>query len=84
MVDHHADLGEQAQLDLGIFSPRTVSVGDLFAGALIPGLLLVALYIVYIVTVALFRPRVMPAYQREEGETVSFTRVARALLPPIS
>ena len=74
---------QQAQLELGIFSPKTVSVGDLFAGALIPGLLLVALYILYIVTVALFRPRVMPAYQREEGETVSLATVARALLPPL-
>src|SRR5210317_1322738 len=32
---------QQAQLDQGVFSPRTISVGDLFAGALIPGLLLV-------------------------------------------
>ena len=31
---------QQAQLEMGIFSPKTVSVGDLFAGALIPGLLL--------------------------------------------
>ena len=74
---------QQAQLDLGIFSPKTVSVGDLFAGALIPGLLLVALYILYIVTVALFRPRVMPAYRRGEGELVSLARVASALLPPL-
>ena len=74
---------QQAQLDLGIFSPKTVSVGDLFAGALIPGLLLVALYILYIVVVALFRPGVMPAYRREEGATVSLGRVANALLPPL-
>ena len=74
---------QQAQLDLGIFSPKTVSVGDLFAGALIPGLLLVALYILYIVTVALFRPSVMPAYHREEGETVSLGKIANALLPPL-
>ena len=39
---------QQAQLDMGIFSPETISVGDLFVGALIPGLLLVTLYIVYI------------------------------------
>ena len=75
---------QQAQIDLGIFSPKTVSVGDLFAGALIPGLLLVALYILYIVAVALFRPRVMPAYQRKEGEAVSLARIVRALLPPLA
>ena len=32
---------QQAQLDMGIFSPETISVGDLFVGALIPGLLVV-------------------------------------------
>ena len=36
---------QRAQLSMGIFSPDTVSVGDLFAGALIPGLLLVVLYV---------------------------------------
>ncbi len=39
---------QQAQLDMGIFSPETVSVGDLFTGALVPGVLLVLLYIVYL------------------------------------
>jgi tripartite ATP-independent transporter DctM subunit len=38
---------QQAQLDAGVFAPDTVSVGDLFAGALIPGLLLVVLYLGY-------------------------------------
>jgi hypothetical protein len=36
---------QQAQLDMGIFSPDTVSVGDLFVGALVPGLLLVLLWL---------------------------------------
>ena len=36
---------QQAQLDMGIFAPETVSVGDLFTGALIPGLVLVGLYL---------------------------------------
>ena len=37
---------QQAQLDMGIFSPKTVSVGDLFMGALVPGLLLVVFYMI--------------------------------------
>jgi len=74
---------QQAQLRMGIFSPRTVSVGDLFAGALLPGLLLVVLYVIYIVLVAAFRPDVMPAHRRDEGETVSFGRILHALLPPL-
>ncbi len=74
---------QQAQLEMGIFSPKTVSVGDLFAGALIPGLLLVGLYIAYILGVALFRPDSMPAHVREEDEGVSFGRVLHAVAPPL-
>ena len=74
---------QQAQLEMGVYSPKTVSVGDLFAGALIPGLMLVGLYILYILGVAFFRPATMPAHHRNAGETVSFRRVMGALLPPL-
>ena len=73
---------QQAQLAQGIFSPDTVSVGDLFAGALLPGLLLVLLYVLYIVAVAIVRPNAMPAHTAETR--VSVGAVARALLPPLS
>jgi tripartite ATP-independent transporter DctM subunit len=75
---------QQAQLEMGIFSPKTVSVGDLFAGALIPGLLLVFLYVAYIVVVAFLRPDIMPAHEREPGESVGFQQILRALLPPLT
>jgi tripartite ATP-independent transporter DctM subunit len=74
---------QQAQLDMGIFSPKTVSVGDLFAGALIPGLLLVFLYVLYLLVLAFFKPGTMPAHHREPGEEVSLADVFRALLPPL-
>ena len=74
---------QQAQVEMGIFSPKTVSVGDLFAGALIPGLLLVVLYILYLVAAAFFRPALMPAYERGEDDVVSFLQILRALLPPL-
>jgi tripartite ATP-independent transporter DctM subunit len=74
---------QRAQLEMGIFSPKTVSVGDLFAGALIPGLLLVVLYIAYLVLSALFRPALMPAYQRGPDERVGLMRILSALLPPL-
>ena len=51
---------QQAQLSQGIFSPKTVSVGDLFAGALLPGLMLVALYIGYLIATAIIKPKTMP------------------------
>ena len=74
---------QQAQLDMGIYSPKTVSVGDLFAGALIPGLLLVLLYVLYLVAVAIFRPASMPAHERGPDEKVSLPMLLQALLPPL-
>ena len=41
------------------------SVGDMYAGALIPGLLLVGLYIIFVVAVALIRPSMVPALPLE-------------------
>jgi len=74
---------QQAQLAMGIYAPKTVSVGDLFAGALIPGLLLVVLYIGYLMITALFNPTSMPAHERAPDQRVSFFRIMRALLPPL-
>ena len=75
---------QQAQLQMGIFAPKTVSVGDLFAGALIPGLLLVGLYVLYILVYALLRPGVMPAHVADEASGVTVVRVLRALAPPLT
>ncbi|MEJ2610316.1 MAG: TRAP transporter large permease subunit [Candidatus Thiodiazotropha sp.] len=76
---------QQAQLDMGIFSPDTISVGDLFVGALLPGLMLVALYLIYIVLVAVFKPNVVPAMPSAErakkGELVR--KVVKVLVPPL-
>jgi len=72
----------QAQLSQGIFSPDTVSVGDLFVGALIPGLALVALYVIYLFAVAWLNPAAMPA----SGQRVrrgDLANLALALLPPL-
>lgn len=74
---------QQSQLDMGIYSPDTVSVGDLFMGALVPGLLLVLLYILYLTAVALFKPEAAPAHPVQEGESPSAMAVASALLPPL-
>ena len=56
---------QQAQLAQGIFAPKTVSVGELFAGALLPGLILVALYVLYQLAVAFWQPERAPPAQRE-------------------
>jgi len=64
-----------------------VPVGDLFMGAVFPGLLLVVLYIAYILIVAWLRPKVAPAIPRAELAALSarqlLNRVGRALVPPL-
>ncbi len=77
---------QQAQLSMGIFSPDTVSVGDLFVGALVPGLLLVVMYIFYLLILAMFKPAAVPAIPADErnfeqGEL--FLLVLKVLFPPI-
>jgi tripartite ATP-independent transporter DctM subunit len=51
---------QAAQLAQGNFAPQTVSVADLFAGALIPGFVLVLFYMLYLVAVAVVSPKKMP------------------------
>ncbi len=67
------------------FFPDTVSVGDLFAGALIPGLCLVGLYIVYQIFVAIFSPKSSPSVPQEDDDagTGLIVRTAKALVPPV-
>ena len=78
---------QQAQLDMGIYSPDTVSVGDLFTGALLPGLLLVGMYLAYLAAVATLRPQMMPAITDTDSAAHDgaglLQRVIRALLPPL-
>ncbi len=56
---------QRAQLAMGVWSPKTVSVGDLFVGALIPGLLLVVAYILYLLAIAWWKPESAPPADRE-------------------
>jgi tripartite ATP-independent transporter DctM subunit len=74
---------QQAQLAQGNFSPKSVSVGDLFAGALLPGLMLVLLYILYLVVVAFIRPEVMPAHSDGSQPRASIGKVLHALFAPL-
>ena len=74
---------QQAQLATGNYSPKTVSVGDLFAGALVPGLLLVALYILYVIVAAFLKPGSMPAHERVGDDRIGIGAVLHALMPPL-
>ncbi len=57
---------QNAQFKMGNFAPDTVSVNDLFAGALLPGLLLVGMYLVYQLVFATLKPKEAPPVPRDE------------------
>ncbi len=64
-----------------------IPIGDLFIGAVIPGFILVALYMLYILIVASIRPDWAPPIPKEELEQISrkelYGRVFKALIPPL-
>lgn len=76
---------QQAQLELGIFSPETLSVGDIFAGALLPGLGLIVLYIVYQLIAIKLKPALIE--QNSTGNPAEAMAAAvslgKVLAPPL-
>ncbi len=73
---------QQAQMSQGIFNPTPVSVGDLFMGAVIPGLILVGMYMAYILITALLSPHKAPRITEETS--VSGWAILKSLFPPVS
>ncbi|WP_143872750.1 TRAP transporter large permease [Catenovulum sediminis] len=74
---------QQAQLDMGIFSPESVSVGDLFVGAIIPGIMLVMLYMLYILAIAFFKPELLPKIDLKQQDRPDIRTLVGAILPPL-
>ena len=83
LADVLSNAYQQAQLQIGIFSPKTISVGELFAGALLPGLALVGLYMLYLALLAFIKPSTMPAIEQVEGEDVSLINLLSLLAGPL-
>jgi len=83
LADVLSNAYQQAQLHIGIFSPETISVGELFAGALLPGLVLVLLYMLYLASLALIKPSTMPAIEQEPDEDVSLFALLKLLAGPL-
>jgi tripartite ATP-independent transporter DctM subunit len=77
---------QSAQLSKGVFAPASVTVSDLFAGALVPGLVLVALYMLYVIAVAAVSPQSAPAIPSDpdapRGAALA-RRLAAALVAPL-
>ncbi|HXQ83388.1 MAG TPA: TRAP transporter large permease subunit [Xanthobacteraceae bacterium] len=78
---------QSAQLAQGNFAPNTVSVADLFAGAIMPGLVLVVLYMLYLIGVAILFPQKSPAIAAEPDAPRGFAlarRLIAVLIAPIA
>ena len=75
---------QQAQLRMGSITPKTVSVGELFAGSILPGLLLVVLYLAYLMVLARARPSWLPEAREEAGDRVGLGRLIVVLLGPLA
>ncbi len=71
---------QQSQLSLGNFAAKTISVGDLFIAAIVPGLILVVAYAIYF---ALF-VRVSSDGQSHQKEDLEVPKLIRSLLPPFA
>jgi len=71
---------QAAQLQQGNFAPSSVTVSDLFAGALIPGFALVGLYILYLIGMAVFFPATSPAVPPDPTAPKGFALVRRLVV----
>lgn len=73
---------QQAQLQSGIINTQTVSVGDLFVGSLLPGVVLVGLYLSYLLFIGWRNPTSCPPPKDETG--TADTKVLGAIVPPLA
>jgi TRAP-type mannitol/chloroaromatic compound transport system permease large subunit len=77
---------QAAQLSKGVFAPRSITVSDLFAGALVPALTLVLLYLLFLIAVAIFWPKASPALPPDPKAPRGFAmarRLAEVLVAPL-
>jgi len=84
--DQLSSAWQTAQLEMGNWAPEPLSVGDLFAGALIPGFVLVLMYVLYQVAIAIFLPKLSPpdhSQSSEYDDHMTTGQLMAAFLPPI-
>lgn len=77
---------QAAQLSKGIFAPRSINVSDLFAGAIVPGFTLVALYMLFLVAVAILFPKTSPAMPADPNAPrglILAQRLTQVLVAPL-
>lgn len=82
LADVMSNAYQQAQYEQGKFSVEALSVGQFFAAAIIPGLMLVALYLIYILIRGVLRPQDMPPAPADMAKP-GRAEVIRAIFPPV-
>lgn len=82
LADVMSNAFQQAQYEQGKFSVQALSVGQFFSAALVPGLVLVLLYLLYIVIRGMLRPQDMPSAPADHAKP-GFSEVIPAVVPPI-
>ncbi|GAB5469855.1 MAG: TRAP transporter large permease subunit [Rhodospirillales bacterium] len=83
--DFLQNANQSAQLEMGNLTPDPLSVGQLFSGALLPGLMLVGLYIGWVLLKAFIDPKAAPALEMSPEERRGlFKRVLLVLVPPLT
>jgi tripartite ATP-independent transporter DctM subunit len=83
LADVLSNAYQQAQLQMGNYSPETISVGELFAGALVPGFMLVGMYVLYLGILARLKPGAMPEDLEAAESEVSIGRLLALAAGPL-
>lgn len=73
---------QQAQYAQGKFTIETISVGQLFAAAILPGMAIVIIYILYVLGRGVVRPQDTPP-NRDDQACPNFAEISQAILPPV-
>lgn len=82
LADVMSNAFQQAQYEQGKFVVEALSVGQFFAAAMLPGLMLVGLYLIYILMRGALRPEDMPPVRADLARP-TLAEIATAILPPL-
>ena len=82
LADVLSNAYQQAQLSMGLFAPKSISVSDLFTGSLLPGMILVGLYAIYVFARSLHKPQLAPPADTS-ADDLDLTELLKGLLPPL-
>ena len=82
LADVMSNAFQQAQYEQGLFAVEALSIGQFFAAAIIPGLVLVGLYLAYILIRGVIRPQDMPPAPMDVARP-DRAEVMAAIVPPV-